>query len=253
MNFASEPGRDDGNLPPLNIVVPDDARDLDRDVLAYRREMRARRRQQRLVRLSRPLRPWHLGGHAAIIPLIASCLAGALVGGALLSVATMSPAAAPTLSGPPAATRAAVPTGELTTLPAGSVQLDQGPVPVQSLVTAAIALVPAGCGCGPQLQRLAGQASAAHVGLYFSAADQSVTQLDALTASYGGGKAVAAADYDRVLTGTYHPVGLTVLLVFEDATADVLRDLTGEFQLAPVLGKLGGTGASFAGRRPAAS
>ena len=41
MSFASGPGRDDGGLPPVNIVIPDDARDLDRDVLAYRRELRA--------------------------------------------------------------------------------------------------------------------------------------------------------------------------------------------------------------------
>ena len=51
MSF-SEPGRDDGNLPPVNIVVPDDARELDRDVLAYHRELRARRRRQRLTRRS---------------------------------------------------------------------------------------------------------------------------------------------------------------------------------------------------------
>ena len=40
MSFASGPGRDDGSLPPVNIVIPDDARELDRDVLAYRRELR---------------------------------------------------------------------------------------------------------------------------------------------------------------------------------------------------------------------
>ena len=125
MSFASEPGRDDGNLPPVNIVVPDDARELDRDVLAYRRELRAQRRRQRLVRLFRPLRLRGFGGHARVIPLIAICLAIALVGGALLSVATMSPASAPTLSGsrrrrPPRRPRAGGPTA----LPAGSVRLD---------------------------------------------------------------------------------------------------------------------------------
>ena len=34
MSFASEPGRDDNGLPPVNIEVPDDARELARDVLA---------------------------------------------------------------------------------------------------------------------------------------------------------------------------------------------------------------------------
>ena len=74
MSFASEPGRDDGNLPPVNIVIPDDARELDRDVLAYRRELRAKRRRQRLMRLLRPFRTLGFGGHAAIIPLIATCV-----------------------------------------------------------------------------------------------------------------------------------------------------------------------------------
>lgn len=89
MSFASEPGRDDGNLPPVNVVIPDDARDLDRDVLAYRRELRATRRRQRLSRLARPFIRPEFGGHAMIIPLIALCLAIALVAGALLSVLTM--------------------------------------------------------------------------------------------------------------------------------------------------------------------
>ena len=72
MSFASEPGRDDGNLPPVNVVIPDDARELDRDVLAYRREMRANRRRQRFLRIFQPFRTPEVGGHAAIIPLIAA-------------------------------------------------------------------------------------------------------------------------------------------------------------------------------------
>ena len=34
--------------PPLDIQVPDDARELQRDVLAYHRELRALRRRKRL-------------------------------------------------------------------------------------------------------------------------------------------------------------------------------------------------------------
>ena len=152
MSFASEPGRDDGNLPPVNIVIPDDARELDRDVLAYRRELRAKRRRQRFLRFFRPFRTPEFGGHAAIIPLIATCLAISLVGGALLSVVTMSPASAPTLNGPQTSAPAAAPPGELTELPTGTVQLDGRTVPVRSLVSSVIALVPANCGCGPALQ-----------------------------------------------------------------------------------------------------
>ena len=75
---------------PLDIQIPDDARELDRDVLAYHREQRAKRRRSRLRRLAGPL-----AGHGAIMPLLASILAVCLVAGAMLSVATFSPATAP--------------------------------------------------------------------------------------------------------------------------------------------------------------
>src|ERR1700751_4445579 len=120
VSFASAPGRDDGNLPPVNVVIPDDARELDRDVLAYRRELRAKRRRQRLMWLLRPFRTSAFGGQAAIVPLIAACLAISLVGGALLSVITMSPASAPTLSAPQTSGQPAVPPRNLTELPAGT-------------------------------------------------------------------------------------------------------------------------------------
>ena len=80
-------GRDE---PPLDIQVPDDARELDRDVLAYHRELRARRRRRRLRRLTSPFT-----GQGTILPLLASILAVCLVAGAMLSVATFSPATPP--------------------------------------------------------------------------------------------------------------------------------------------------------------
>ena len=52
---------------PLDIQIPDDARELDRDVLAYHREQRAKRRRTRIRRLAGPL-----AGHGAIMPLLAS-------------------------------------------------------------------------------------------------------------------------------------------------------------------------------------
>jgi hypothetical protein len=75
---------------PLDIHIPDDASELDRDVLAYHREMRAKRRRSRLRRLTGPLR-----GPGTVMPLLASILAVCLVAGAMLSVATFSPATAP--------------------------------------------------------------------------------------------------------------------------------------------------------------
>ncbi len=91
---------------PLDIQVPDDARELDRDVLAYHRELRAQRRRNRLRRLTRPF-----SGPATVMPLLASILAVCLVAGAMLSVATFSPATAPAdnKTRPPSATGAASP------------------------------------------------------------------------------------------------------------------------------------------------
>jgi hypothetical protein len=87
MNPGGESGWDE---PPLDIQIPDDARELERDVLAYHRELRARRRRDRLRRLNRPF-----GGQGTVMPLLASILAVCLVAGAMLSVATFSPATPP--------------------------------------------------------------------------------------------------------------------------------------------------------------
>jgi hypothetical protein len=245
VSFASEPGRDDGGLPPVNIVIPDDARELDRDVLAYRRELRARRRRERLLRLFAPLTRRGLGGHAAILPLIATCVALSMLAGAMLSVVAISPASAPTVPVPPQASAgpAAVPV-ELTSLPPGTVELRGRSEPVHSLVSSAVALIPANCDCGPALRRLANQAVAAHVGLYFAGSGTAIAELPDLAARYGGGAAVTVYDQANVLGAAYRPAGLTVLLVYHDATAQVRRDLPPDFQLSPALRTLSKPGTS---------
>jgi hypothetical protein len=202
------------------------------------------------MRLFRPFRLPEFGG-TAIIPLIAACLAISLVGGALLSIATMSPASAPTLTAPRASGEPVTPRAALTELPFGTVQLGGRTVQVRSLVTSAIALVPADCGCDAALGRLAGQAVAAQVSLYFAGAGQAIPQLPALVARDGDGAAVPVSDSDNVLTVAYHPYGLTVLLVFNDATAEVVRGLAGNFELAPRLGELKEAGASLSASQPA--
>lgn len=79
-----EPGGDARwDEPPLDVVIPDDARELEREVIAYHRELRALRRRRRLRRF--------LPAHAGIMPLIASILAVCLVAGMMLSVFTISP------------------------------------------------------------------------------------------------------------------------------------------------------------------
>jgi hypothetical protein len=233
VSFASEPERDDGSLPPVNIVVPDDARELDRDVLAYRRELRARRRRTRFMRLLQPFNRPGMGGPAAIVPLIALCLALALVGGALLSVVTMDPAAGP--ASPSA--QGGQPSGP-TALPKGNVQLAGESVPVGSLVSSVLALVSTDCDCGQQLDRLAVQAKVAQVPLYFVGTGVTGDQLTAETTRYGDGYAIAADDADGVLGGEFGRVGLIVLLVASDAKAEVQKDPGPGIQWGPLLRQL---------------
>jgi hypothetical protein len=251
VSFASEPERDDGSLPPVNIVIPDDARELDRDVLAYHREIRALRRRQRRTRLLRPFNGPGGGGPAALVPLIALCLALALVGGALLSVLTISPAEQDTTPSPSASPRASSGPIAVTKLPQGSVQLDGRTKDVRSLVGSAIALVPANCGCGPALRSLTSQAVAAGADVDFISVGAPSAQLAAETRQFGGNHAVPGNDADGVLANAYHPTGLTVLLVFIDATAEVQKNLSGSFRLGLTPGELNFPGPK-AGAEPSA-
>ena len=94
-----DPGGGSGwDEPPLDVQIPDDARELDRDVLAYHRELRARRRRRRLRRLTAPF-----SGPGTVMPLLASILAVCLVAGAMLSLATFSPATGRDRPGRPSA------------------------------------------------------------------------------------------------------------------------------------------------------
>ena len=81
MNIGGDPGRDDYGLPPVEIEVPDDARELDREVQAYRRELRALRWRRRTRWLVVPL-----GRDGMVLPLLAGCLALTLLAGTLLTV-----------------------------------------------------------------------------------------------------------------------------------------------------------------------
>ena len=101
--------------PPLDIQIPDDARELERDVLAYHRELRAMRRRRRLHTLTRPF-----AGQGTVMPLLASILAVCLVAGAMLSVATFGPATTPANHSHPSATAASGRSAPQQTSPATS-------------------------------------------------------------------------------------------------------------------------------------
>ena len=249
VNPGGEPGRDDGGLPPVDIEIPDDARELDREVLAYRREQRARRRRARWDRILGPLR-----GHGALLPLVAGCVALSMLAGTLLSVFSISPASAPVLSrsAPPAP--ASVPASQpasdaASRLPAGTVVVKGETIPVRSLRSVVLALVPAGCNCGQTLRQLTSQAARARVQVYFVGTPSAMPDVNALARTAGQGTAVAAKDAENVLGSAYHHAGLTIVLVRADASATVHWNLTEGFQLEDQLRMLG-AGARSASPEP---
>ena len=98
MNLGGDPERDDFGLPPVDIEIPDDARELDRDVQAYHRELRAQRRRRRARRLHGPLTR-----DGMVLPLLAGCLVLALISGTLLTLFSAGQTDMPGLPGRAAA------------------------------------------------------------------------------------------------------------------------------------------------------
>ena len=141
VNVGGEPDRDDFGLPPVDVEIPDDARELDRDVQAYRRELRAQRRQLRLGRLHGPL-----ARDGLVLPLLAGCLAMVLISGVLLTIFSAGQGGAPQLSASRPAQNASIgpPAGQL---PDATVTTAGGQVQLRSLFSTVLALVPPGCRC----------------------------------------------------------------------------------------------------------
>jgi hypothetical protein len=140
------------DAPWADVVVPDDIRELTRDIAAYRREVRRADRARRL-RLLLARR-----GTVPVLVLTIAALLAAVVA-ALLSVMAprtviRAPAAAP-LASPAAAPGT---TGGL--LPHATLVGPNGTVDTRwpALRPAVFALVPVGCGCRTLLSSLAGQA-----------------------------------------------------------------------------------------------
>jgi hypothetical protein len=225
VNQGGEPGHDDYGLPRIDIEIPDDARELDRDVQAYYRELRALRRRQRSRRWRAPLqRP------GALLPLIAGCLLVAMLSGMVLTMfsantnisgtsgfASQKPPAAshPRRSAP--TTPANGQTGAM--LPDRTIIVANEPVALHTLSSVALAIIPPTCGCIAALRELIAQAERARVPVYLIASPNNRAAVTRLAASSRG--AMLATDTRGVLTAEYHPVGLTLLLVDYRGTVTV--------------------------------
>jgi hypothetical protein len=245
VNVGGEPDRDDSGLPPVDIEIPDDARELDRDVQAYHRELRAQRRRMRIGRLHAPLTRDGL-----MLPLLAGFLAMVLISGVLLTVftadqngsprsASSAPVTNASIGQAPATGRAPASQAPATSQPAGkpapgsaarlpdaTVIVDGQHVRLSSLTRAVLTLVPAGCRCSRALRRLRRQATAAQVTLYLVGTGSDLARVRRLATRNGRPAVQVANDPDAVLATAYRPHGLTAVLVrFDGSVGRVLRDL----------------------------
>ncbi|MBO0776085.1 MAG: hypothetical protein J2P34_07200 [Actinobacteria bacterium] len=209
MNTSGDPDRDDPGLPPVDIRIPDDARELDRDVLAYHRELRALRRRLLWQRLAAPLTR-----HGLLMPLIASCLALTLLAGTLLTVFSAGQAAWPP-GQVPQRTALGGQRGRVgQPLPDSIILVEGVETPLGSLPPAVLAVIPARCRCEAALRQLASQAAAAQAYLYL--VGMKGVHVAGLIQQPGLRAAHPAEDPGNVLASYYRLSGLTAILVRPD-------------------------------------
>lgn len=231
VNVGGEPDRDDFGLPPVDIEIPDDARELDRDVQAYRRELRALRRQKRMGRLHVPL-----SRDGLVLPLLAGFLAMVLISGVLLTLFSAGQSGTPHLSAPSGhpTRNASIGAGttppasqSLSQLPDAKVVTASGEVRLRSLFSTVLALVPPGCRCRAVLRHLGNAATAAGVSLYFVGTAGDMRQVRRLAAAAPQPGSQVADDAGNVLARTYRARGLTAVLVrADDSVETTVRDIT---------------------------
>lgn len=247
MNTGGDPERDDYGLPPVDIEVPDDARDLDADVQTYHRELRSLRRRMLAKRLSGPLTR-----DGMVLPLLAGCLALTLLAATLLTVFTVgqgpvggplthlgtvrSGAASPGTGGSGAGVSMAPATGKRGgLLPGTLVEVDgqqehlsdlTGP----GLYAVVLALIPPGCKCLRDLRQLIEEAQSGGIQPYLvGIRGEIVSQLSDQT---GLGHAHAVEDSENMLPPLYRDAAmLTAVLVGRDGSvANLVTDHHG-FQI----------------------
>jgi hypothetical protein len=214
------PERDEGGLPPVDVEIPDDARELDRDVQAYYRELRAARRRRRLGRIVAPFTR-----HGIAVPMIAGTLALTLFAGTMLTVITSTPGPSsmpqPEITAP-ASAQVSPPTpvpsaGQLGgPLPAEAVWIGNKAAQLRDLSPGVLAVVPPVCHCLTTLRQLKQQADATQVKIYFVGTGTGFKDLTSLAAQ-AGGKAGQVVDDRQNVLATYQPAGLTAILVHSDS------------------------------------
>jgi hypothetical protein len=208
-----DPEPDDYGLPHVDVVVPDDARELDRDIIAYRRERRQSRRRERLARVFGPITRFGVA-----VPIISGALLIALLSGLLMTAFGPRPTPRPALPTPTHSPTAAP--GKIGGyLPSGTVALvgrDRQRRSLAETPPGVIAVVPPECACGTLVNELATRTQE-HALAFWLVIDRrkgpAVTpkegdrQLRAMGGAAHGGHVQLVDDSANVLANTYVPTG----------------------------------------------
>jgi hypothetical protein len=237
VNSGGEPERDDTGLPPVDIEIPDDARELDRDVQAYYREQRAERRRLRHHRLHSKI-----ARDGIVLPLMACCLILALITGTLLTVFTATSDQNPPASSPASALNPRVRTG--VPLPPGTLTFEGSGAqrPLRSLGESMLVLVPAACGCGATVRWLAGIGASDGVATYLIGTKQTIREANELHSRLPANLQRAlpvVVDSQDVLAHVYPVEGVTAVMVAEHSpggqSATYAQHLSAADNPAPLL------------------
>jgi hypothetical protein len=229
VNAGGDQGRDDYGLPPVDIEVPDDARELARDVQAYHRELRSRRRRHLAKRFYGPLTR-----DGMVLPLLAGCLALTLIAATLLTVFTARQPTAGLRPPRPAAGNASRAPARPGAALVDTLLFDAGQetsVSALSGQVVVLALVPRGCRCLAELKKLTVAASQANTLVYLVGVHNA--QVTGYTSHLGLGKTQALEDAYDMLPTPYQVAALTAVVVRPDGTARpvLVRDHGHGFQL----------------------
>ncbi len=215
-----------GELPAgPRVVVPDDARELARDVEAWRREQRWDRRKRFLQRrfLGSPSR-----ARAIQAPLVITSLLVVAMLGATLA-----------FPGHPARREATTPVPLVLAAPSAAAGSIGGLVPDVSLVgstgttsaravrPALLALVQANCRCDRALARVADDAASHGLTVDLIATPSTTTEVDSLAAKVDRPNVRVLLDPQSALARAYARAAFTAVAVHADGVVDdVLTDVT---------------------------
>lgn len=214
MGLGNDP--DDYGLPPVDVEIPDDASELDRDVQAYRREQRQRRRERRLRAVVHPILRY-----GPVPPLVAVVLV--IVAAAATLMTVLAPQAVEPVHPRNSGGQSVAPVGRVGgRMPEGWLRVDGKSKPLRDVSAAVLVTMPRRCRCGPAVARLAWQARQVPITVYL--VSEGAAKMDVADAARRAGQGVVVAgDPKDVLARTYHPKGLSAILVHTDGIVGGVR------------------------------